>query len=219
MKHRLIVVIASALFSGSVHADFMKVDLQFSVDNGTSWSDNVETSGPSVLARFLISAQRTAGMLSIGGLGITQVDLTNGNVGDALTLISLPPTESTWPWYFGVIGGTKIDRFLNPTTADLTLVQLPLNLGGSPDNPWVAAVFSYNLADAGLRTIGFSAQTTYLRTTRVYTTAGGSSVLITQNVSFDGGSIKVAPVPAGIAAFAPAGLLCLRRIRGRTNAA
>jgi hypothetical protein len=219
MKYRLAFLLGAATAPWlPAHGDFFKVDLQFSVDGGSTWADNVETAGSSVRARFVLSAERVAGMVSIAGVEIPFISLTEARSGDSISDIVLPPPFTSSNWFFSV-QGNQIDRTVDPVHNNVRIAQQPLESpvgSGVADNPWDGVYFTYNLENAGERTVGFSANASKFVAPSVYTTPGGSNAAIRTNLSFDGGAIHVTPAPGVGSALSVGGLVIMRRRhRGR----
>jgi hypothetical protein len=218
MRMQCAVLALAALTSGA-QADFFKCDLQVSTDNGATWGDNavVPATGGAVKVRFVLSAQRAAGLVSIAGTQIRQIDLTNPDPADVLSDLTRPLAYSGQPNGFNFsIQGSAILHATNQTQVNQWPLSSSFGPSGVADNPWAAASFVYNVAASGFRTIIMSSTigSNGMNTSAVFTTPGGSNATFpaSQRI-FDGATITVLPTPASAMLLGLAGLGASRRRR------
>ncbi len=212
---RTLALVAVAGVSALAQAQTMAADLQVYDTSDNTWKDLVSVApGSSVDARILITWTSATG-LSWGGMTITQIDVAGSFAGDSAGSFGgkLTPSTQTFKLYNPGAAG-KIDRLDNPT-GSIQLAQLPINNGGSTDNPILAFTFKYNV-DAGALggNIVFSTASNALTLATIFTTAGGTTQSVTAaNRSFNGATINVTPAPGAIALVGLSGLVAGRRRR------
>lgn len=221
--NRISAILALCAATPFASADFFKCDLQVSADNGVNWGDNavVPVTGGEVKVRFLLSAERTAGMVSIAGTQIYQIDLANPSPLDLLSHFAPPIAYANPVTTFKFkIQGSRIVRDRDPF-GQIVVGQFPLNprftdIQGVADNPWDGGSFVYNVAASGVRTINLSSSVgaNGMNIASVYTTATGSNSIFPESqMIFDGATITVIPAPASAMLLGLAGLGASRRRR------
>lgn len=214
--NRILAVVALAGVAAAANAqDFFRIDLQ--VNDGSGWSDAVSVlPGTPVQARIIISAQRAAGLVSLGGTQITRIDINGvSGLGDAASGFAGLISPGTQVFGLSGLGGANAALDRVPTSGSIQLAQNPVNSGGVATNPLEFFSFTYTPdATQGTRILELEGTSTAGRITlaNVFTTAGGTSATMTSVASFDGARIDVIPAP-GALALAGAGLLAAGRRR------
>lgn len=219
MRHlsRSSAALALAALAGlHASADFMKVDVQVSV-NASPWADslNVEP-GTDVSVRVLVSASRDAGMIAWAGCTLLQLNVAGSAPGDSASGFSgrLQPSTQTFMLWEPGTPEARIDRLDDPTRS-IQCAQLPPNLGGSTDNPIVVFSFTYHVGtDPLVRDTVLQAPGSFMSLANVFITEGGNLSQMAAGGRFiDPATIHVTPAPAAPLPLAGLPLLSRRKRR------